>query len=463
MAYDRTSVDEPNKISNEAQWQLIQEKVKSDGMGNTQRFSDVGKSGGNENREGYIALKETIQSSNQARKLYVWKLDRLARHMVTLLEFFDLCAEHQVEIISLSEPIPPYMNKAMNKLYIQLLSMQAELVRNQIKENVRLGLKEKRRKGEPLSSKLPYGYKWQKKQIKQVPEEAEIVKRMFHLYESGQVGYHKLIKQLTKEELFYHGNIFQLYHIQNILTNPMYKGEIKGGHLGSYQGNFIPIISPKQYDRVQAIRQSRRVQKKNQRIYPLRQKIVCPHCGRRLSPKVANINKVTERHTYYCSKLSCKGVILEAIAIEQEVESVLTQFIQKDDIYQSLMSSIKQSLEQLSKTNQKEAKRLENQKKYYFDQFEQGEIDIGTFKQSIQQIQLPKAYPSIQQVEEQFRQLLALPTKELADIIFNEVERIELNLNQTIKELYLHGIEHSIYHDKESRHLYPSIDSGTSR
>ncbi|TKN74688.1 recombinase family protein, partial [Enterococcus faecium] len=105
--------------------------------------------------------------------IYVWRYDRLARQAKIALEFIELCQQHQVQVYSISEPLPAsFSHASTNKLFVQLLFTFAEQQRNVIIENVRAGLAYKKQQRQYLSSAVPYGYRLVNGKIQQEAHEA---------------------------------------------------------------------------------------------------------------------------------------------------------------------------------------------------------------------------------------------------------------------------------------------------
>lgn len=163
---------------------------------------------------------------------------------------------------SLSEPIPESTSLATKKMFVQLLFINANLQRDVIIENISNGLRYKRSQGKYISSVVPFGYYLKNGQIYQEPEESIVIKRMFQLYLTEKFGYRALAKQLNDEGLTFRGTIFKEHNIWSILNNTLYKGIVKGGSFGPYQGDFQPIIEGTTFDHVQKIRKSRQTIKK---------------------------------------------------------------------------------------------------------------------------------------------------------------------------------------------------------
>ena len=321
------------------------------------RYSDKGQSGGSMDRPGIQSLLKAITSSDEPGVLLTWRYDRISRNVNEALEFQNMCQAHNIEVVSISEPLPDgTASLAMKKMFIQLLYINASMQRETIIENIRSGLSFKRANGKYISSKVPFGYSIKEGNIEQDSTSAKIVEKIFHLYLSGEYGYQQLANQLNEEGISFHGGKFKKHTICMILTNTCYMGHIKGGSFGSYQGDFTPIIAKAVFDKAQEIRQSRQKKKlASQRTYPLRKKLKCPACGRRLScrwsksPSGKNL-----RYYYYCSNRDCEGLTIRAEKIEEETLDLLRKLASQQSISAAIQRELLSQVRSVNKSQQKQ-------------------------------------------------------------------------------------------------------------
>ena len=102
---------------------------------NTKVYKDAGFSGGNLNRP---ALQELIKDIPHINKVIVYKLDRLSRSQKdTLYLIEDVFIKNNVDFISMCENFDT--SSSFGKAMIGILSVFAELERNQIKERMTMG------------------------------------------------------------------------------------------------------------------------------------------------------------------------------------------------------------------------------------------------------------------------------------------------------------------------------------
>lgn len=453
FSYDRTSVDDWTKISNEAQYSEIIRKTSSDYGFEPKRFSDRGFSGGNGKRPGLQLLEQSVRESCEEGKLYVWRYDRLFRNAKLALEFMQLCNNQNVEVVSISEPIPSSTASfAMKKMFVSLLFINAELQRSTIRENIKSGLAYKRLQRKYMSSSVPFGYKLKEGNLVQDVGNAKTVKKIFHLYISEKYGYQKLADKLNDEGISFNGKIFKKHTIRMILTNPCYTGCIKGGSFGSYQGDFDPIITKSDFDKAQEIRQSRQKKKNltSQRTYPLRKKLQCPDCERMLGCRWSKRpSENNYRHYYYCANRDCNGVMIRAEKIEEETLDLLRKFASQQTIYAAIQRELLSQVRSANKGQQKQQKNFEAERKVILQKFEEGVITLEEMKAELaflKREEQPEArgYNNKEEITKDLQQILKLTKAPIKELFFEQVELVQVNRSKELTGLYLQGINQNI-------------------
>lgn len=447
-SYDRTSVWDTQKVSNDAQWEIIRSRSLEDTECIPQRFSDRGKSGGNDDRPALKKLIIEIRSSYIKRKLYVWRYDRIFRETQKALEFVELCHKHNVEIISISEPLPEGSSSlALKTMFVQLLFINASMQRETIIENIRNGLRYKRSNGDYISSTVPFGYRLTEGKIIQNEQEAKAVKRLFELYASGDYGYKRLADKLTEEGYLFNDHPFKVHNIWNILDKSIYYGIVNGGTFGEYKGSFEPIISELEFKKAQAIRKSRSVKKVNHRQYPLRKKIICPYCGRRLSPMQQwNHSKTKRLHYYHCANRECTGIYVSATKTENMLLEILKRFVKEDVIYQGIISEIDLQMKQLIKKEKQKDQKNAQSRREIIKQFEDGIINLDEMKDllsSFDESQSKQPIP-VENYRTQLDQLLELRKQSIQQLLLDHVEVVTVQKDKKIDGVFLQGLSENI-------------------
>lgn len=108
-------------------------------------FTDEGISGTTFSREG---LDKVVASLQQGDVLVVWRLDRIGRTLIGLVEFLAELGERGVELCSLNENIDT--SSSSGRLVFHMMAALAEFERSLISERTRAGLETARNKGVQL-------------------------------------------------------------------------------------------------------------------------------------------------------------------------------------------------------------------------------------------------------------------------------------------------------------------------
>ena len=256
-----------------AQLEKLHYFCKSKGWENVKEYVDGGYSGSNLERP---FIKELISDANNGKikRVVVVKLDRLSRSQKdTLYLIEDVFLKNNVEFISLNESLDT--STPFGKAMIGILSVFAQLERENIYLRTRIGMKERAKLGYWRGGgTTPFGYDYDINQGILVPNEnAEIVKQIYRLYLDGMspqkiadmfdLKYDKLIIGILTRKV-YHGII-------------QYKGE-------EYQGLHEPIITEEMYNQVQIDmeRRSKRARAIQRHDHLLTGLIYCGVCGARM-------------------------------------------------------------------------------------------------------------------------------------------------------------------------------------
>lgn len=271
--YIRVSTDAQYEdgYSVEAQKKKLQQWCKLKDVENYEFYIDGGWSGSNLNRPSIIKLQQDI-INGEVGAVVVYKLDRLSRSQkdtIHLLE--DVFNPNNVNFISLNENFDttsPY-GKAM----IGILSVFAQLERENIRERTRMGMYERVKSGLWRGGGgVPYGYDYDKNLNVLIPNEnAENVRQIYDLYLQGYST-----TQLAK--MF---NLCSDRLVTNILDRITYTGKM------SYKGEIIdgkhePIISEEIWKQVQRERKKRSTKNVVTTSYLFTGLIYCGKCGARM-------------------------------------------------------------------------------------------------------------------------------------------------------------------------------------
>lgn len=224
LAYIRTSIVKKEKISLDVQKEWIIKKAHELNLTTPLFYEDCGVSGHQMgNRKGVSQLIQHLkQVTNET--LLVYRYNRLSRNMLELLDLLELCERQNIVVVSVMEPLPAGIgtSSAIQKVFVQLIGLVSEFQRSVTVENVRSGLKQKRRNGLPLASNPPYGYSYTQEKLLPQKEEGAVVQWLYENYLNESKGYTKLAQLLTQKGIRYRGTRFSSLHVQTILRNPVY-------------------------------------------------------------------------------------------------------------------------------------------------------------------------------------------------------------------------------------------------
>lgn len=211
-------------------------------------YTDGGFSGSTTERPALERLIKDAQSKLFDTVL-VYKLDRLSRSQKdTLYLIEDIFLKNNIEFVSLLENFDT--STPFGRAVIGLLSVFAQLEREQIKERMQLGKLGRAKAGKSMMwAKTSYGYSYDKETGSMTINEYEAlaVKEIYSSYLAG-MSITKLRDKINEE---YPKNPAWSYRtIRGILANPVYCGlnQYKGQ---TFQGTHKPIISLADFEQTQ--------------------------------------------------------------------------------------------------------------------------------------------------------------------------------------------------------------------
>ena len=142
-------------------------------------LEDVG-SGKSVERPNYQELLLAIREK-RVDVVVVYRLDRLSRNVVDVYNALDAFSRSDVGFASVQEAFDT--TTAMGRAMLGVAAVFAQLTREMISENTRDGLARRAQSGKWTGSPRhrPYGYCYADGALHVIPEEAEVVRRIFRL------------------------------------------------------------------------------------------------------------------------------------------------------------------------------------------------------------------------------------------------------------------------------------------
>lgn len=379
-------------------------------------YEDRGISGMNiTNRPG---IKQLLQDAteNKFDLVIVWKLNRISRKLLDILNIVELLNKHNIAFRSLTENFET--ETPSGKLQLNIMGAIGEFERETIAENVKMGLLARAKEGR-WNGGVVLGYdlvelnnegKKRKNTVLKINEkEANTVRRIFELYSQGH-GYKAVVNRINKEgHKTKRNGEFAVSTVKEILQNPVYIGKIRYNVRQDWSkkrrnninanpilsdGIHEPIIDVETWNKVQVILKER--SKKHNKVYdcefPLTGILKCPVCGAGMT-----INRSTAKRKdgtrrineyYSCGNWKNKGTAVcnsNSIRVEVADEYVLNKIMELinnesilkkvvDNINQNKSTKLKPILEQLEQVN-KEIEKLTSKKSKNIELFEDGIVD----------------------------------------------------------------------------------------
>lgn len=214
-------------------------------------YTDAGYTGSNTERP---ALQRLITDAKTGKieRVLVYKLDRLSRSQkdtLTLIE--DVFLASGCDFVSISENFDT--GTPLGRAMIGILSVFAQLEREQIRERMSMGKEARIREGKWTGGISPFGYQYKKKTdfLTVDPNEAPLVLRLFEEVSSGKPIF-RVMEEFNDEGFRLRNNSWSMWSIKYMLENKTYCGYVR--HKDEWiKGNHEPIITEDLFDKVQMI------------------------------------------------------------------------------------------------------------------------------------------------------------------------------------------------------------------
>lgn len=388
--YARVSTTEQadEGYSIDEQIRVLREYCKREGYVIFDEYVDRGISG--KSIKGRPAIQQLLQDADEKKfdLVLVWKMNRLARNSVDLMNMVEMFNRKNIVFRSYTENYET--ETPAGKLQFQMLAAIAEYERNNIAENVKMGMLARAKEGRWNGGHvLGYdvveieGVNKKRKNTGLVinEREASIIRKIFHLYTTGN-GYKSIANQINKAGYRTKlGKTFSLNAIKTIVTNPVYAGYIRynvrrdwnekrRNHINPkpiiVKGEHQSIISEEVWRIAQEVYKTRTC--KPNRVhdgeFPLTGIMRCPKCnagmviGRTTNKLKDGTKKVLEY--YVCGAWKNKGTVAcNSYAVRTDyadpyVLNKIEELMTSDKLIQQLVNSINYKQESLIAPIQRE-------------------------------------------------------------------------------------------------------------
>ena len=234
-------------------------------------FDDGGLSGASLDRPALQDLLTKVRA-RQVDIIVVYKVDRLTRSLADFAKLVEEFDEHDVSFVSVTQSFNT--TSSMGRLTLNVLLSFAQFEREVIGERVRDKIAASKRKGIWVGGPVPLGYRSVDKKLQIVPEEAELVRKIFADYlRLGSIG--ALAASLSAEGLkpkprqltngrVLQANCYRVGPLAHLLKNRFYIGEV--AYRGEiHSGEHEPILDRDLFEAVQAMLRNGAIDRSNVR------------------------------------------------------------------------------------------------------------------------------------------------------------------------------------------------------
>lgn len=220
--------------------------------------------------------------------VYAWAIDRIGRKEEILFEFKNYLISHNVQLI-IKNPNLRLLddNRKVNngvELAFSLFATMAKQEMESKQERFKRAKKRNALNGFWNGGKVHFGYRLIKEnkgyKVEISKSEAELVKLIFSLYDSGQYSTPKLTTELQKRGIKVRGKNVTLHFVTNMLKSTAFIGYTTWKDVKRV---YKQIISNELFERVQkrlTANHKGDITRQSKHIYLSSKLIVCPECGR---------------------------------------------------------------------------------------------------------------------------------------------------------------------------------------
>ncbi len=217
--------------------------------------------------------------------LLVYKVDRAARNLFDFVEIERLESDYDVPFLCVSQPTE---NNPAGRMMRRTLANMASFYTEQQSVDVQEGLARRVKEGWFVAA-APYGYKNVRREGRGIveiePEQADHIRRIFHLYAYESMTIDDVVKKLREEGRIFRKSTphFPRSTVHKILKDRAYIGEI-AYHGQWYPGKQEPIIDRVIWDRVQTLLGGHIYQ--SHELTYAGGKVTCGHCGHLITGEI---------------------------------------------------------------------------------------------------------------------------------------------------------------------------------
>ena len=353
---------EDDKTSLSEQTNEMEAYCEAKGMTITAHYQEVGR-GWSKKRPEFLRM---LADAKRGRfdTIVCWKSDRLSRGMYPAAALMEVVEAHQIRLEAVMDSI--------DMKTFGLMAAIGKIELDNFRERSTMGKRGTAKQGRVPTGGLPYGYRiGDDGRPEAIEEQAEVVRRIFHMYVHEGMGSYSIAVRLTDEGTpTQTGKLLLLQsRVHHILGNATYTGSWVYGkyrHVSTEDGMKVydqpketwieipmpQIIDDETWERAQALKKkrSRRAKRNTNVLYLLQHLLKCGECGHnfhaRSTRSTTNVrngkkyrNDLPAPNRYYmCNgmqsmRLHCREKpYIRAEQLEEPIWSEVKRVIQNPDL-----------------------------------------------------------------------------------------------------------------------------------
>ena len=356
------SQDTEDKTSISEQVGEMEAYCQSKGLTITARYQEVGRGWSKKRPE----FQRMLADARQGRfdTIVCWKSDRLSRGMYPAAALMEVVEAHQVRLEAVMD--------AIDMKTFGLMAAIGKIELDNFRERATLGKRGTAKQGRVPTGGLPYGYRnGDDGRPQVVVEQAEVVRRIFHMYVHEGLGSPSIAVKLTDEGIPTQTGklLWRQSYIHYVLANATYTGTWVYGkerHISTEDGTKsyaqpedtwieVPVprlIDDETWERAQALKKqrSRKAWRNTKVLYLLQHLLKCGECGHNFHAKATwrtssirngqryRYDLTVPRRYYKCNgmqslRLQCRDRhYIRAERLEEPVWDEVKRVIQNPDL-----------------------------------------------------------------------------------------------------------------------------------
>src|SRR5690625_568344 len=305
----------------QAQLNRLRAFCESQGWSVSGVYADQGESAKDTNRPQLQQMLKDIENK-KIDVVLVYRLDRLTRSVYDLYRLLETFDKNECGFKSATEVYDT--TTAMGRLFITIVAALAQWEREDLGENVAMGMEEKASQGKFPGGFAPFGFDVKDDKLIPNKEEAEIVRKMYELYASGK-SMNDVVKYLNNNnKRSARNNYWHRSTVRTVLKSQYVRGHIywKGK---VYKDTHAALVDKQISDQVSRLLKrntSRTSSTSNDYIFSSILK--CSSCGFNLHGNKTT-NNVRTHYSYRCSMRRigrCNGTNTSVAESRLEVEFI---------------------------------------------------------------------------------------------------------------------------------------------